>query len=150
MRKTHTLYDFIWMTRPLVTQLEEAVARGLAGTGLSVRMRAVLEILARDGSQSVPALAQTLQIKRQYVQVMVNEVIADGLAEKRPNPRHSTSPLIVLTKAGGDLIQDVMTQEMAAVERIADRLSASDVDTALSVAQHVLSGLRQINDGREK
>lgn len=145
MTKAHTLYDFIWMIRPLVAQIEEAAALGLQGTGLSVRKRAILEILARDGSQSVPALAQTLQIKRQYVQLLVNEVILAGLAEKRPNPRHRRSPLIVLTKAGGELIQDVMAQEMEIVARIADRLEGVDIDTAFSVAQHVLSGFRQFN-----
>lgn len=148
MTKADSLYDFIWMTRPLVQQVEATVEAGLEGTGLTVRMRAVLEILARDGSSSVPDLAHALEIGRQYVQLMVNECLAAKLVEKRPNPRHKRSPLIVLTREGGDLITVIRAEEMARMERIAERLRPEDIDTALSVAQHVLSAFRHLNGER--
>ncbi|UYV38588.1 MarR family winged helix-turn-helix transcriptional regulator [Rhodobacteraceae bacterium D3-12] len=148
MSKAESLYDFIWMTRPLVQQIEETVETGLLGSGLTVRMRAVLEVLARDGSSSVPDLAHALEIGRQYVQLMVNDCLAAGMVVKRPNPRHKRSPLIVLTREGGDLITTIRAEEMARLEQIAKRLSIKDIDTALSVAQHVLSAFRHLNGER--
>ena len=73
------LYELIWNTRPLLQRIERAVQRGLEGTDLTVRMRAVMEILGRDGAQTVPALARALEIQRQYVQIMVDETTAASL-----------------------------------------------------------------------
>lgn len=148
MSKADSLYDFIWMTRPLVQQVEEAVETGLIGTGLTVRMRAVLEVLAREGSSTVPDLAHALEIGRQYVQLMVNDCLAAGMVVKRPNPRHKRSPLIVLTREGGELITTIRAEELERMEQIAKRLSLKDIDTALSVAQHVLSAFRHLNGER--
>lgn len=145
MKNTESLFEFLWLSRPLMQQVEQAVERGLDGTGLTVRMRAVLEILAQDGSLSVPDLARRLEIKRQYVQVMINETHAAGLTEKRQNPRHKSSSLIVLTSAGADLISEVRERERTLVAEIGARLAQKDVETALSVAQHCHSALRQRN-----
>ena len=84
------LYELIWNTRPLLQRLERAVQRGLEGTGLTVRMRAVMEILGRDGAQTVPTLARALEIQRQYVQIMVDETSAAGMTERR-----KTMPIVV-------------------------------------------------------
>jgi DNA-binding MarR family transcriptional regulator len=67
------------------------VEAGLEGTELTVRMRAVLEILRRHGDQTVPDIAARLEIKRQYVQLMVNEVLAGGFVEQRANPSAASS-----------------------------------------------------------
>ena len=42
------LYKLIWMSRPLMQSAEAAVERGLEGIGLTVRTRAVLEVLLAD------------------------------------------------------------------------------------------------------
>ena len=104
-------------------------------------------MLARDGPQSVPQLAQALEIQRQYVQLMVNDCIAAGLVEKQPNPRHKRSPLIVLTGEASDLIATIRANETAVLAKIAQNLKSENIETALSVAQHVLSAFRQLNEG---
>ena len=67
---------------------EAAVERGLKGIGLTVRTRAVLEVLLVEKEASVPDIAEKLEIKLQYVQLMVNETITEGLTVRRENPRH--------------------------------------------------------------
>lgn len=145
MSKADLLYEFIWLSRPLMQQAEALVEQTLGGTGLTVRMRAVLEILAREGSLPVPALAAKLEIARQYVQVMVNETHSAGLTTRRPNPRHKRSDLIVLTEKGAALIHETMQRERDALTQMAERLQLADIDTALSVAQHCHSAMRQMN-----
>ena len=68
--KSEKLYQLVWMSRPLMQAAETCVENGLAGTDITVRMRAVLEMLRAQGNLSVPEIAAKLDIKRQYVQLL--------------------------------------------------------------------------------
>ncbi len=142
MNKSEQLYRLIWMSRPLMQAAEACVESGLEGTGLTVRMRAVLEILHAHGSATVPDIAMRLEIKRQYVQVMVNETLAEDLTTSRPNPRHKTSPMIALTEKGRGLIEDVIAREKRLVERMGSEIDATDVATALDVVVTLIEKLK--------
>jgi DNA-binding MarR family transcriptional regulator len=133
------LYELIWNTRPLLQHIERAVQRGLEETDLTVRMRAVMEILGRDGAQTVPALARALEIKRQYVQIMVDETTAAGMTERRKNSAHSRSPLIALTPAGAALIVRVRREEDSRLSALMKELKENEVLVALRVQKRLLS-----------
>ncbi|NBB49632.1 MarR family transcriptional regulator [Rhizobium sp. CRIBSB] len=148
MDKCEQLYRLIWMSRPLMQAAEACVERGLDGTGLTVRMRAVLEILHAHGSASVPEIAMKLEIKRQYVQLMVNETLAEGLTVGRTNPRHKRSTMIALTAKGHSLIEDVVRREKQLVEQLGAEIDASDIETALQVVVMLLEKLK--TDGEEQ
>ncbi|KAJ56624.1 MarR family transcriptional regulator [Actibacterium mucosum KCTC 23349] len=136
------LYQLIWMSRPLMQAAEAAVERGLQGSGLTVRMRAVLEILHRNGDASVPELAARLEIKRQYVQVMVNETLQAGLTERRVNPRHKSSALVSLTDTGRALIADVLDREAVLVAQIGAGIDPAEAERALNVVQALTEKLK--------
>lgn len=136
------LYRLIWLSRPLMQRAEMLVERHLDGTGLSVRMRAVLEILQDTEGLPVPELARRLEIQRQYVQVMVNEVIAAGYAAKAPNPGHRRSSLIVLTERGRNLIEGVMAREQAVVEALAAGFDAAEVAVARGVVERLVAAMQ--------
>lgn len=144
--KPKTLYDLVWTSRPLMQAAEACVEKGLAGTDLTVRMRAVLEILLSHGDLPVPDIAAKLEIQRQYVQVMVNETLASGFTVQRPNPRHKRSPLLALTGQGRALIDDILQKEMALMTHIAADFTDDDIATALRVVQAVTAKLKQITD----
>jgi DNA-binding MarR family transcriptional regulator len=131
----------MWLSRPLMQRVEELVRRNLHGTGLTVRMRAILEILEAQGALSVPDIARALHIQRQYVQVMVNEVIAADLAEKVSNPRHRASPLIGLTQRGQQLVRDVLAREQRKAELLSEAYSDEEIVTALSVVEQLCAQL---------
>ena len=140
--KTENLHQLIWMSRPLMQAAEACVEAGLNGTSLTVRMRAVLEILEKYGAQTVPEIATRLEIKRQYVQVMCNETLASGLVEQRANPRHKRSPILALTDQGRSLIGDIISKEMSLVDEIGADLSKDDIATALRVVLAVTNNLK--------
>lgn len=142
MIETDKLYRLIWMSRPLMQAAEAAVEQGLDGTGLTVRTRAVLEILLAHNEATVPDIAQHLDIKRQYVQVMVNETLAENLTCKRDNPRHKRSTIIALTDKGRVLIEDVVRREKALVRSLATELDAAEVDTALRTVNTLIDKLK--------
>ena len=142
MRKSDQLYQLIWMSRPLMQAAETLVERNLKGSGLTVRMRAVLEVIAHHGSLSVPEIASHLHINRQYVQVMVNETIAQGFTQKMPNPRHQKSVLIALTETGDQLIDRVMSLEQNIVSDLAVNFDEAKIDDAHKLMSELLTALQ--------
>jgi DNA-binding MarR family transcriptional regulator len=122
---------------------ETCVEAGLKGTGLTVRMRAVLEILQRHGEQTVPDIAAKLEIKRQYVQVMCNETLASGFIAQRANPRHKRSPIMELTDDGRNLIDALISKELKLMQGLGANLSDEDVFTALKVVRAVTESLKE-------
>jgi DNA-binding MarR family transcriptional regulator len=142
--KAEHLHTLVWMSRPLMQAAEACVEAGLQKTELTVRMRAVLEILQRHGAQTVPEIAARLEIKRQYVQLMVNETLAGGFVEQRPNPRHSRSPLMSLTDRGRELIEGIVTKELAVMQTIGADLNDEDIATALNVMRAVTGKLKSL------
>ena len=141
--KAEQLHQLIWMSRPLMQAAESCVENGLTGTNLTVRMRAVLEILHKYGEQTVPELAARLEIQRQYVQIMCNETLASGFTEQRPNPRHKRSPILTLTNQGSALIEDILSKEMQIMQEMSEDLSTEDIATALKVILSVVDGLKK-------
>ena len=144
--KAEELHKLVWMSRPLMQAAEARVEAGLDGTGLTVRMRAVLEILRDHGSQSVPELAVKLDIQRQYVQLMVNETLESGLAEQHPNPRHKRSPLIALTERGRVLIEEIISSELAIMQAIGNRFTDEEISIALNVVCRVTEELKRTEE----
>lgn len=147
MEKTDQLYRLVWMSRPLMQVAELAVEQGLEGSGLTVRMRAVLEVLREKGALPVPEIARHLDIQRQYVQVMVNETLADGLTEQLPNPRHKRSSLLALTGKGQALIEKAVVRERQLLEAIGDDFEEREVETALDVVMRLTAGLKAKTGG---
>lgn len=142
MTETDNLYRLIWMSRPLMQAAEAAVEQGLDGSGLTVRTRAVLEILLAHDAATVPEIAQNLEINRQYVQVMVNETLAENLTCKRDNPRHKRSTIIALTDKGRALIEGVVQREKTLVASLAADLDAADINTALGIVETLIDKLK--------
>ena len=140
--KEQQLHQLIWMSRPLMQAAEACVESGLVGTNLTVRMRAVLEMLDKYGEQTVPEIAARLEIKRQYVQIMCNETLASGLVEQRPNPRHKRSPVLTLTEHGRTLIKEIISTEMKLMGKVGANLSNEDISTALEVVLTVADRLK--------
>ena len=143
--KANDLHKLVWMSRPLMQAAEACVEAGLEGTDLTVRMRAVLEILRVHGDQSVPDIAARLEIKRQYVQLMVNETLAAGFTEQRTNPRHKRSPLLVLTDHGRDLIDDIISKELALMQGVGADFNDEEISIALDVVLAVTEKLKKIS-----
>jgi DNA-binding MarR family transcriptional regulator len=141
--KAEHLHRLVWMSRPLMQAAETCVEAGLKGTGLTVRMRAVLEILQRHGEQTVPDIAAKLEIKRQYVQVMCNETLASGFIAQRANPRHKRSPNLGLTEDGRNLIDALISKELKLMQGLGASLSDEDVFTALKVVRAVTESLKE-------
>lgn len=149
MSKSTDLARLIRLARPLSQQVEAATATMLSETGLTVRMRAVLEALRTLGPATVPATGRHLGIQRQYAQVMMNEVVKANLAQRQSNPAHKRSHLYALTDGGRGVLEAIETAEARVLEQFAGPLTHSDIDTAIAVSEHVLQAFRELNKDLE-
>jgi DNA-binding MarR family transcriptional regulator len=109
-----------------------------AAQGVSVGVRAVLDLLREHGPMTVPQMGRAQSLSRQFVQRMVNEGAAAGLVEAVPNPAHARSSLIRLTEAGDAAIAAIVAREHAVLRRTRGDLTDADVATTVRVLGRLL------------
>ncbi|GIE36463.1 MarR family transcriptional regulator [Actinoplanes italicus] len=127
------LYDVLRHVRPLVLNSARVVEAALQGDGLTVGMRAVLEMLAEQGPLTVPDIAERLDLARQGIQRHVNDLMALGCVESRVNPAHRRSVLIATTGAGTALFARIRADELSRLDRMAAGCTDEEIATALRV-----------------
>jgi DNA-binding MarR family transcriptional regulator len=127
------LYDVLRHVRPLVLNSARVVEAALHGDGLTVGMRAVLEMLAEHGPMTVPDIADRLDLARQGIQRHVNDLITLDCVEPRTNPAHRRSALIATTAAGAELFARIRAGELARLDRMATGCTDEEIATALRV-----------------
>jgi DNA-binding MarR family transcriptional regulator len=113
---------------PRLCFLLRAVGDGLlADLGVTMAMRGVMASLAAAGPRTVPDLARARPVSRQHVQTIVNDLIAGGLAQTRPNPSHRRSPLIALTDEGARRFRLIQDREAELLAKTAPAVSPADL-----------------------
>lgn len=138
MNKNEQLYEVIGQVRPVFRALVAAVEDRLAGTGLGVPERGVLESLHAQGPLTVAGMARLIGVPRQFVQRTCNGLLARALVRRLENPAHARSDLIDLTPAGRRTFAALRSRETAASRSLAASLSAAD----LAAAARVLRAMR--------
>jgi DNA-binding MarR family transcriptional regulator len=122
---------------PLYRRVQRTIEQD-AAPGVSVGVRAVLDLLRAHGPMTVPQLGRAQSISRQFVQRMVNDAAALGLVESVPNPAHRRSVLIRLTDAGRAAIDAVVAREHALLRQTGGGLTDQDVAGCVRVLSRLL------------
>jgi DNA-binding MarR family transcriptional regulator len=138
------VYEVIREVRPLVLSSARVVEASLRADGVSVGMRAVLELLAEGGAATVPALAARLSLARQGVQRHVNDLSGRGLVKSRVNPEHRRSVLIELTTAGEALFARVRADELGRLAGMAAECSPEEIAAAVKVLRALNRDVRAL------
>jgi DNA-binding MarR family transcriptional regulator len=137
------LYEILRNVRPLVLNSARVVEADLAADGLTVGMRAVLEVLADHGPATVPAIAERLDLARQGIQRHVNDLVERALVEPRPNPAHRRSVLIMLTPAGATRFARIRTDELGHLDRMAADCTPDEIAAAVKVLRALNRDVRR-------
>jgi len=140
-RALFALGELITNTRILADLLEDAAREMHEDLGLSVPERGMLLDLRKNGPMTVPALARHRQVSRQFVQVTVNPLLAEGLLAHRSNPAHRRSPLIALTAAGVALLKTVVHREGEFLQGLAQELPVDGLSEAADILAVVTSAM---------
>jgi DNA-binding MarR family transcriptional regulator len=95
--------------------------------------------LGRNGGQTVPDLARARRTSRQNIQIVVNRLKSQGLAEFVRNPNHKKSSLVQLTQKGRSLAERIQDAEARLLSYVLTDLSQDE----LAVTTRCLQRLRQ-------
>lgn len=122
------LYIGVQITRPLLRNITARVEADLAGTGISVGQRAILEVLLAMRKATAPQITSALQLKRQYVARELQELLATELITSSLNPRHKTSQFYQMTQSACAIILKIREQETQKFTEFSNRFSPEDID----------------------
>jgi DNA-binding MarR family transcriptional regulator len=134
--KQERLYKAIKLLRPVHLNVNRTLEKMLAGTGITVAERAVLELLC-DEPLTVPEAARRLSMKRQFVQRIVAGLIKKDLVEKKPNPEHLRAYFCLPTPAGRDLFNIVHQRELDMLHAVLGDINQTEVVVALRVMTRI-------------
>ncbi len=113
-----------------------------ADLDISLSLRAILEWLQENGSQTVPKIAEAKSVSRQHVQKSVDELVARGLATITPNPSHKRSVLIGITGEGRRVFKEMQKREAAVMSAIAAK---SDGEALAQALDHLIAFNGELN-----
>lgn len=142
---TSALYPFIWKIRRVFQQLRSVSDAMLEDLEINASERAVLEALSGEEASSVPQIAKRLNVSRQYVQVLVNELLTKELVNSAENPSHKRSPLISITSKGGKLFAAISESE----RDLLNVLQSSFSNTDLAISLKTLETLEELLQSKE-
>ncbi|MDH6578531.1 DNA-binding MarR family transcriptional regulator [Kitasatospora sp. MAP5-34] len=131
------LMEVFALVGPLYRRVQRKIEQD-AAQGISVGVRAVLDLLREHGPMTVPQMGRAQSLSRQFVQRMVNDAAARELVESIPNPAHQRSSLIRLTDDGHAAITAVTAREHALLRQAGGDLTDADVTTCVRVLGRML------------
>lgn len=116
-------------------RLSESDAAAMSTTAAQWHVLSVVS----DVPATVPAIAMRLGTVRQAVQRIVHDLNAAGRVELTPNPHHRRSPMVTLTDAGRELLQELWAATTP--RRAAAMEKAGVTDDELMAARAVIRRL---------
>ncbi|MGY1857607.1 MarR family winged helix-turn-helix transcriptional regulator [Modestobacter sp. SYSU DS0290] len=138
-------YRVLMEVRPLYQAAERAVDLALQGTGVTVALRAVLELVLDRGPMTVPQVAREFGVTRQSVQALVDTGAARGLVELADNPQHRRSRLVAATEHGRRTFTDVHRRELTDLHHVTADLDAADLARCADVLAALTDRIRQLH-----
>lgn len=139
------LAEVLAILGPLYRKCQRVVEEGQDIEGASIGVRAVLDMLRIHGDMTVPQMARTQALSRQFVQRMTNEARDNAWVELRSNPRHKRSSVVSLTAAGSGVIEAIARREQSRLGSIGGDLSMADIYSCKRVLSSLLEELRDID-----
>lgn len=96
-----------------------------------------------EGRWTVPDVARDLGVTRQGVQRIADELVADGLAQYVPNPRHRRSPLVQLTARGRDTLAKITAVARRTNQGMTRMFTAGQLDQTREFLTRVIAALQE-------
>jgi DNA-binding MarR family transcriptional regulator len=113
----------------LAIHLLRKVRRQDLTSGLSAARLSALSVIVYAGPLTLGRLAEAEQVRSPTMTRIVDQLVADGLAERRPSPDDARRTLVHATEAGVRLITEGRRRRVATLAKELSRLSPKDLDT---------------------
>ena len=141
----HRLTEVFDLVGPLYRRAVRKVEQGEAVEGVSVGVRAVLDLLRQHEPMTVPQMGRVLALSRQFVQRMVNDAAAHGWVEAIPNPAHQRSSLIRITDEGRATITAILGREHHLNRQVGGDLTDAELRATVRVLREMLKALDHVD-----
>ncbi|MFF4799011.1 MarR family winged helix-turn-helix transcriptional regulator [Streptomyces sp. NPDC001351] len=141
----HRLTEVFDLVGPLYRRAVRKVEQGEAVEGVSVGIRAVLDLLRQHDPMTVPQMGRVLALSRQFVQRMVNDAAAQGWVEAVPNPAHQRSSLIRITEEGRATIAAILGREHHLNRQVGGDLTDAELRATVRVLREMLKTLDHVD-----
>ncbi|QDG79115.1 MarR family winged helix-turn-helix transcriptional regulator [Labrenzia sp. PHM005] len=148
--KSAELYELVRLIRPVHRRLARAVEANLDGSGISVGMRAVMEVLEELGPMSVPDIGRVLFLARQQIQLLVNQLESLHLVDRRQNPAHKRSPLFGLSEKGHTVFGGIRARENDAMDAVSELFSKDELQASQRVLCAMLDHFAEFEDDPDR
>ena len=112
---------------------------------VSAGQRGILRMLHKSGPQTVPQMARTRCVSRQFIQTLVNPMLDSELVELQDNPAHLRSKLVSLTPKGTKAFNAMEAWEQSIISELPIDLSLREMRDTM----HALQRLRKVLEGPE-
>ena len=136
----HDLFREVFHLQAILAEAMDAVHEQ---SGMRTSHKRVAEVVDRQKKATVPDVAAELNVSRQFVQTVCNELNAQGLLEFKTNPRHKRSKLAELSDTGRTALYTSREQENKIIEELLPGLDAG----AIGQAAALLRRLRERMEG---
>ena len=113
-----------------------------AGEPVTLGMRAVLELLLKNGPTTVPDVARSRNVTRQHIQSLVNPLFDEGFVALKDNPAHKRSSLVKLTDKGERAIRRMRRREARLYESTDFAVSLSELRATARSLKRVREALK--------
>ena len=141
MNDPKTTEELLDEVRLLFHRAAEVAEHLHAEEPIGVSPRAVLEYLMRHPPTTVPGIARSRHVSRQHVQVLVNELLEQGLVKLEDNPAHARSKLVAPTARGERLFQRMHGREREVLRKASARIGAARMQQAIRTLRDVRTAL---------
>lgn len=105
------------------------VRREDTSSGLSAARLSALSVIVYAGPISVGRLAEAEQVRSPTMTRIVDQLVAEGLVERRPSPEDARSILVHATERGVRLTTEGRHRRVASLARELSALSPDDLQT---------------------
>jgi DNA-binding MarR family transcriptional regulator len=85
-----------------------------------------LGMLACEGPMSMSALARRMQVTKQYITALVDRMVEEGLAIRRPDQNDRRIINLCITEAGNGTLQDVKARARQEIRTTLSQLEVAD------------------------
>lgn len=109
----------------------------------SARWQVLGALVLQDGKATVSDAARVMGLTRQAVQRLATAMIAEGLIETTPNPRHARAPLLRLSSQGRAAYAAAARRQAPWARELARGVTISELDRSQTLIATLASRLEQ-------
>lgn len=131
------LYEGIQLTRPLLRNITKRVEQDLAGTGITVGQRAIMEALLLTGPATAPDLARILDLKRQFIGRELKDMLSKGMVKAAPNPARKGALIYRLTATSAQTIRTMREKGLQEIAVFAERYTVEEIRAFLRIQKAI-------------